>query len=153
MKNKIALDRQQVYSLQKSFEQVLLIPETAAALFYERLFELEPSLRHMFKGDMDVQGRKLMSILKVAVASAGKLEQIAPAVSALGQRHAGYHVEEYQYDLVGGALLWTLEQCLGEGFDPLTRQAWVDVYSILANIMKDGMKEGAKTITLEKVVA
>jgi hemoglobin-like flavoprotein len=127
--------------VQDSFEKVEPISEVAAELFYGRLFELDPSVRDMFKGDMKEQGRKLMTMLKVAVANLNRLDQVVPAVQALGRRHAGYYVEERHYDTVGAALLWTLEKGLGDAFTPATRDAWAEVYGVLAETMKAAARE------------
>src|SRR5438067_12308906 len=86
--------------VQTSFAKVLPIAEVAAELFYARLFELDPSLRHMFRGDMKEQGRTLMTMIRVAVANLDKLDEIVPAVQALGARHARYGVEEKHYHTV-----------------------------------------------------
>jgi hemoglobin-like flavoprotein len=123
--------------VQQSFETVLTIEEAAAALFYGRLFELDPSLRPMFKGDIKEQGKKLMATLKVAVVGLDRLDQILPVVQALGRRHADYGVLDAHYDTVATALLWTLEKGLGDAFTPECRQAWVDVITLLAGVMKE----------------
>jgi hemoglobin-like flavoprotein len=123
--------------VQNSFEQVLPIADVAAELFYGRLFELDPSLRPLFRGDMKVQGRALMSMIKVAVAGLDNLERIVPAVQSLGKRHATYGVTDGHYNTVAAALLWTLEQGLGETFTPEVKAAWVEVYTILATTMKE----------------
>ena len=68
----------------RSFAQVMPIAETAAELFYGRLFELDPTLRPMFRGDMREQGRKLMQMLAVAVHGLDRLHEILPAVRAMG---------------------------------------------------------------------
>jgi len=127
--------------VQKSFEHVLPIADVAAELFYERLFELDPSLRPLFRGDMKTQGRALMSMIKVAVAGLDNLERIVPAVQSLGKRHATYGVTDAHYDTVATALLWTLEQGLGEAFTPEVKAAWVEVYTILATTMKEAAAE------------
>ena len=98
----------------RSFAQVMPIAETTAELFYGRLFELDPTLRPMFRGDMREQGRKLMQMLAVAVHGLDRLHEILPAVRAMGRRHAVYGVTDEHYDTVASALLWTLEQGLGE---------------------------------------
>jgi hemoglobin-like flavoprotein len=127
--------------VQKSFQQVLPIADVAAELFYGRLFELDPSLRHLFRGDLKEQGRALMSMIKVAVAGLNNLEKIVPAVQGLGRRHATYGVTDAHYDTVAAALLWTLEQGLGEAFTPEVKAAWVEVYTILATTMKEAAAE------------
>ncbi len=127
--------------VQKSFEQVLPIADTAAELFYGRLFELDPSHRLLFKGDMASQGRALMSMIQVAVVGLDKMERIVPAVQNLGRRHATYGVKDSHYETVGAALLWTLEQGLGEKFTPDVKAAWTEVYTVLATTMKDAAAE------------
>ena len=120
----------------QSFEQVLPIADLAASLFYNRLFELDPTLRPMFRGDMQEQGRKLMLMLRVAVANLNRLDVLIPAVQQLGARHGAYGVQPAHYATVGTALLWTLEQGLGPAFTPEVRAAWTTVYTTLAEIMQ-----------------
>lgn len=122
--------------VQKTFEIVASISEQTAALFYERLFELDPGLRPLFQGDMQAQGRKLMQMLTVAVRGLDDVGTLLPAVGALGQRHAQYGVEDEHYQTVGAALLWTLEEELGAKFTPEVKEAWTEVYGILAEAMK-----------------
>jgi len=129
--------------VQQSFAKVLPIKEQAAELFYGRLFELDPSLRPMFKGDMKRQGAMLMSVLAMAVNGLDRLHAIVPAVEALGRRHVGYGVRDEHYETVGAALLWTLEKGLGTAFTPETRAAWEACYGLLAGVMKDAAAEQA----------
>ena len=119
-----------------SFTQVVPIKEAAASLFYNRLFELDPSLRPLFKGDMTAQGKKLMQMIGFCVGKLDALDEIVPAVKQLGQRHAGYGVTPAHYDTVAGALLWTLEQGLGPAFTPDVKAAWTAVYGVLATTMQ-----------------
>jgi hemoglobin-like flavoprotein len=127
--------------VQQSFATVLPIADAAAGLFYARLFTLDPSLRAMFPGNMQEQGRKLMQMLKVAVAGLDHLDRLVPAVQALGQRHGAYGVLPEHYETVGEALIWTLEQGLGPEFTPETRAAWTEVYLLLATTMQTAAEE------------
>jgi hemoglobin-like flavoprotein len=133
-------DREKVL-VQQSFALVAPIADDAAALFYRRLFELDPSLERMFKGDMSEQRKKLMQMLTAAVKGLDRLEQLVPVVEDLGRRHAGYGVADAHYDTVGAALLWTLEKGLGQAFTPEVQDAWVVVYGLLAGTMKNAAKE------------
>src|SRR5829696_5294955 len=99
--------------VQTTFATLVPIADEAAALFYGRLFEIDPSLRPLFKGDLGEQGRKLMQMIGVAVNGLDALDQLVPAVKEMGRRHAGYGVTDAHYDAVAGALLWTLEKGLG----------------------------------------
>jgi hemoglobin-like flavoprotein len=122
--------------VQTSFAQVRPIADAAAALFYGRLFELDPTLRPLFKGDLKEQGRKLMEMLTLAVKGLDRPEALLPALAALGRRHAGYGVNERDYETVGEALLWTLEQGLGPSFTPDIREAWAALYRLVADTMR-----------------
>ena len=106
---------QDVERVQSTWAKVVPIRDTAATLFYGKLFELDPSLKSLFKGDMTAQG---------------------PAVKALGQRHVGYGVKPQDYDTVAAALLWTLGQGLGDDFTPEVKASWTEVYVLLATTMQ-----------------
>jgi len=122
--------------VQESWTLVEPIADTAAALFYGRLFELDPSLRPMFRGDLKEQGKKLMQMLTVVVRGLDRLDQLVPAVEALGRRHAGYGVRDEHYDTVAAALLWTLGEGLGDAFTPAVKAAWTEAYTLLATVMQ-----------------
>lgn len=128
---------EQISAVQESWVAVEGIADQAAALFYGKLFETDPSLKELFQGDMVEQGKKLMTMIGVAVRGLSRLEAIVPAVQQMGVRHAGYGVKDADYDTVGGALLWTLEQGLGEAFTDDVKQSWTDVYVLLATTMKE----------------
>jgi len=126
----------QIDLIRASWTKVEPIADTAAQLFYGRLFEVDPRTKVLFRRtDMEAQRRNLMQTLTVVVKSLDKLEAIVPAVQALGRRHAGYGVRAADYETVGAALLWTLEQGLGEAFDEPTRDAWASAYGLLASVM------------------
>ena len=122
--------------IRSSWSRVEPIADTAAGLFYGRLFELDPAIERLFRRtDMVAQRKNLMQTLTVVVKSLDKLDQLVPALQALGRRHAGYGVREEHYATVGAALLWTLQQGLGEAFTPAVRAAWAEAYGILASVM------------------
>lgn len=127
--------------VQDSFAAIAPNADAVAALFYGRLFEIDPSLRHMFRGDMAEQRKKLMQMLTAAVKGLDRLEQLVPVVQDLGRRHAKYGVADEHYDTVAAALLWTLEQGLGEAFTEDLKGAWVTVYTLLATTMKSAANE------------
>ena len=127
--------------VQDSWEKVKPISEQAAALFYGRLFELDPSLKSLFKGDMTEQGKKLMQTLSVAVSSLTRLDTILETVRDLGRRHVDYGVPDESYATVGQALLWTLGQGLGDEFTDDVKAAWTETYVTLSTVMLDASKE------------
>lgn len=128
---------QEIEMVQGTWEKVVPIADTAAELFYGKLFELDPELRKLFTSDMKEQGRKLMTMIGTAVASLNNLEAVVPAVQAMGVRHKGYGVKDADYDTVAAALLWTLEQGLGDAFTDDVKGAWTTTYLTLATVMKD----------------
>ena len=128
---------QQISLIQTSWASVVPIQNTAAGLFYQRLFVLDPSVRPMFKGDMQEQGRKLMKMLGTVVNSLTRLDELVPVAQDMARRHVGYGVQPAHYDTVGAALLWTLEQGLGSAFTDDTRDAWATAYGTLSQVMKD----------------
>jgi hemoglobin-like flavoprotein len=134
---------QQVLLVKSSFAKVAPIAPQAAELFYGRLFEIAPQLRPLFKGDMAEQGRKLMQVIGMAVGSLDRLPELVPVVQSLGVRHASYGVKDEHYGTVAEALLWTLEKGLGDAFTPDVKTAWVAVYTVLADTMKQAAKRAA----------
>lgn len=124
-----------IENVQRTFTLIAPIADNAASLFYSRLFELDPSLKTMFRGDMTEQGKKLMQMLSIAVNSLTKLESIVPAVQDLGRRHVTYGVRPEHYSTVAEAILWMLQHTLGSAFTPEVKQSWTEVYSILADTM------------------
>jgi hemoglobin-like flavoprotein len=126
---------QQVVEVQTSFAKVAPIAEQAAALFYGRLFETEPETRALFSGDMEEQGRKLMAAIAMVVNNLDELQAVIPAVQDLAKRHVAYGVRPEHYAVVGAALLWTLEQGLGDAFTSEIRAAWASAYGALSEVM------------------
>jgi nitric oxide dioxygenase len=124
--------------IRESFSRIAPIAQQAGALFYGRLFELDPALRPLFKsGSIDEQARKLMATLSFAVSNLSNPDVLIPAVQQLGERHRDYGVTDKDYDTVGEAFLWTLGQGLGDSFTPEVKLAWTECYATLASVMKE----------------
>ena len=126
----------QVELVQQSWAKVVPIKDQAAQIFYAKLFDANPGLKLLFKGDMAEQGKKLMTMITVAVNGLSRLDRIVPAVQDLGRRHAGYGVKDADYDTVGAALLATLRQGLGPAFTDEVAAAWAQTYGLLADTMR-----------------
>jgi hemoglobin-like flavoprotein len=133
---------EQIELVQKTWRLVLPVGDTAAELFYGKLFSLDPSLQKLFSNDMRDQGRNLTAMISVAVHWLARPEKIVIAVQQLGRRHAAYGVQPRHYDLVAVALLWMLESCLGDAFTPEARSAWTAVYEMLAKTMQEAAYAG-----------
>ena len=107
------MTNEEIELVKASWAKVEPISDVAAELFYGRLFEIDPTLKATFSDDIEEQGKKLMMMINTAVNGLDRLDQIVPAVQALGERHIGYGVNDGHYDTVGEALIWTLGQGVG----------------------------------------
>lgn len=130
------MDAQQIELVRTSYAKVVPIAGTAATLFFSRLFKLDPELEPLFKSDLTEQGVKLIKMIGMAVKGLDSLDSLSLMVGAIGVRHVGYGVKDSDYDTVGDALIWTLEQGLGDEFTPELKDAWVQAYAILAGAMQ-----------------
>ncbi|UWU94333.1 MULTISPECIES: globin domain-containing protein [Bradyrhizobium] len=130
------MDAVQQELVQTTFARLAAMPEVAGALFYERLFATNPNFRPLFRNNMRIQGVKLMTMLAMVVYNLPALDQLSPAIHDLAVRHVEYGVKLADYDAVREALLWTLEQALGEDLTPAVREAWTVCYDELAGEMK-----------------
>lgn len=129
----MSISRQHKTLVRQTFAIVAQDAEGFAELFYNQLFSIDPSLRSLFTGDMREQGKKLTMMLSVAVASLDRLNALVPQIENLGQRHVRYGVKLAHYAIVGQALLMTLEAVLGERYTPEVHEAWLTIYTVLAD--------------------
>lgn len=129
------MNQNTVNLVQTTWAKVAAIAPQAAELFYNNLFAADPSLKALFKGDMTEQGKKLMQMIGAAVGKLNDLDTLVPILQNLAKRHDGYGVKEAHYQTVGGALLKTLEQGLGDDFTPEVKGAWASVYGVMADVM------------------
>lgn len=132
---------QDTHLVRESWRQVQGLGPAAAALFYEQLFQVNPALRTLFRGDLAAQGERLLAMLDAAVAGLEQPQQLLPTLQALGRRHVGYGVLPAHYEQVGQALLATLALGLGAGFTPEVRAAWCAVYDLVSQTMQAAAAE------------
>lgn len=128
--------KEEIELVKTSWARVMPVSDQVASLFYGKLFELDPSLESLFPDNMEEQGRKLMKMINTAVNALDHLDEIAPAIEAMGERHVAYGVKGEDYDTVGEALIWTLGQDLGDSFTADVKLAWSRVYAFWAGTMK-----------------
>ena len=126
---------EQITLVQDSFAKVAPISDAAAELFYGRLFEIAPDVKPMFSGDITAQGKKLMQALTVVVNGLSNIEQVVPIAQKLAQNHLNYGVEPEHHNVVGEALIWTLEKGLADSFTEEVKDAWLVAYTTLSNVM------------------
>ena len=128
-----------------TWAMVVPIADTAAGLFYDRLFAIDSSTRSMFAAtNMPEQRKRLLQALGYVISGLDKTEQLLPAIQRLGRNHVRYGVTDTHYDSVGSALLWTLEQGLKDAWTPAVKDAWVAAYTLVAGVMKDAAKAEIK---------
>lgn len=137
---------QQRWLVRDSFDllQGMILPVTQ--LFYGRLFDLDPSLRALFKTDMKTQSRKLADTLATAISSLSDFERIKPQLRELGTRHASYGVQPAHYETVTAALLWALGQSLQQDFPPDVREAWRAMLNAVNAEMIAGHTSGVASV-------
>jgi len=145
------MTNEQKHLIRQTFDLVAPMADSVAAVFYRRLFELDPSLRALFPPVLVEQGRKLMQMLGAAVGLLDKPDTLIPVLQNLGRRHAGYGVKDEHYLTVGSALLWTLEQGLGAAFTPEVCEAWAAMYDVVASTMQDAARAGEEEATANLV--
>ena len=133
--------------VKSTWAMVVPIADTAAGLFYDRLFAIDTSTRSMFTStNMTEQRKKLMQALAFVINGLDRTEQLLPTIQSLGRNHVRYGVTDKHYDSVGAALLWTLEQGLKDAWTPKVKEAWIAAYTLVAGVMKDAAKS-AQTVS------
>lgn len=133
--------------VQSTWTLVVPIADTATAMFYDRLFAIDPGSKELFDNtDLAEQRLKLLQVLSVAISGLDDLGRLIPIVEELGRRHAGYGVKDEHYDSVGSALLWTLQRGLGAAWNPETAAAWTEIYGVLSGVMRRAQKDAASAL-------
>ncbi|HKS38093.1 MAG TPA: globin family protein [Verrucomicrobiae bacterium] len=144
------MNSRQIELIRSTFVQVESIADQATALFYERLFELDPALRPMFSVRTSADGTRLMRTVKSAVNLLDRPYALVSAMEALGRRHLAGGVKDEHYVTIGAALLWTLERGLGHAFTPDVKNAWLTFYLLTANTMKAAIARYNATVEADE---
>jgi nitric oxide dioxygenase len=129
------LSARQIGLVKASFELLLVEGSPAIVRFYERLFDTAPQFRQLFSSDVERQARKFLQSIKLIVSSLSSMERAAPVLNRLGSRHHGYGVEPGDYDVVGGVLVDTLQEVLGDKFTEEVKVAWIAAFGLISTAM------------------
>ncbi len=138
--NYFMLTSHQIKLVESSWDYILINSKEAGTIFYEKLFSIAPELRELFKGDINSQSQKLISLITFAVHKLNNFNEIVSDVIALGIRHKGYKVKPEHFPIVGEALLWTLGKGLGDRWNEETKLAWATTYNTLAKTMIEAIQ-------------
>ncbi|MBI4890580.1 MAG: hemin receptor [Acidobacteria bacterium] len=133
--------------IRDSYEQIRTFDEAVFLLFYGRMFELDPTIRPMFRHDMKEQAKKLIQTLDLVVDSLDRMEALKPRLAELGRSHAGYGVKPHHYETLAAALLWAFGQALSAGFPAEVRAAW---RAVLAELSAEMIAAGEGAGAMEK---
>ena len=118
------MTRDEKQLVRHSFEAIHGVAQPMVMLFYGKLFELDPSLKALFRAPMKEQSAKLVATLRIAVDSLDDLAPLLPKLRNLGQQHADYGVLPRHYELVEQSLVWAITRALEGGCSAATRTAW-----------------------------
>jgi nitric oxide dioxygenase len=140
------MNTQQIQLVKDTWSYVIAKSDEAGQLFYNRLFEVAPGVKHLFKGEMKEQSRKLMSMVTYVVTKLDKLETIVSEIKFLAQRHSKYGAKPEHYSVVGECLIYTLKTGLGSRWNKETEEAWVAVYGVLSSAMIEGQQVQKATV-------
>ncbi len=139
------MDAAGIALVQSTFQAVAPSADRLSRLFYDRLFELDWSLRSMFPEDLVGQRQKLIDELIAIVDCIGRIHELVARTTDLGSRHAEYGVEPQHYDLVLDALLYAMTTCAPEAMTPDAIAAWRRAYHLIAETMMHGATHGPST--------
>ncbi len=140
--------------IQETWRQVTPIADEAMSLFYDRLFETDPSLRQLFEGvDLSLQRKLLAQAITSVVEGLESVEDVVPQLEALGRRHSAYGATSRHYEAVGAAFIWTLEQGLGENWTPEAKAAWTAAYTLIATVMQSAAGDDSHSESVGAVSA
>jgi hemoglobin-like flavoprotein len=121
--------------VRSSFDRLWPTSTRTASLFYERLFEIAPEVRPLFRKDIDEQKRKFIATLAVIVGSLDNSSKLISLTDTLARQHGNFGVQPAHYTIVGEALMWSLERGLGDQWTPGVAESWSKAYGIISTFM------------------
>ena len=140
----------QVELLESSFEKVKPHAEDFASSFYENLFADYPAAKPLFtETDVKAQSKKLLASLVFVVENLKNPGALTEALQGLGARHVKYGALPEHYPLVGNTLLKTFGQYLKEDWTEEVKEAWVQAYGVITEVMLDGADYSEEEVSLE----
>ena len=135
------MNRRQISLVQASFKRIELVPELTADLFHRRLFLVAPSLQVHFDRDPEQRARAFLVLLRAVVEGLDRLDRLLPRLTSLARAYARRGITDHDYDAVGTALLWTVQQVLGDAHAHALATAWSETYDLLSGVMKQAVAD------------
>ena len=129
--------------IRSSFKKAAPRAAQLVEIFYDKLFDLDSTLRPLFASDISVQRTKLASMLTIVVDVVDKPDVLLDAAEKLGQRHAFYGVSPDDFEPVGQALIYSLGEILGDDFTYDVETAWGELYGIVSKKAIQGLTQSA----------
>jgi len=127
---------EQIKLVKKTWKILMGInPTIIGDAFYSKLFTDHPAIRKLFPSDMNQQYIKLVDMLTSIIMNLDHLESVSEEIIAMSNRHTGYGVKPAHYEMVGSALMWTLQKGLGAEWSDDIENAWIACYQSLADTM------------------
>ena len=127
---------EQIRRVKEIFAQIAPLAGDLAAVFYQRLFQLDATLRPLFNEDLSEQKKKLLMMLKFAVGTLDRMDVFERSLEELGRKHVAYGVRDAHYETVGTALILTLRDMLGAALTEKLEAAWIAAYTLIAGTMR-----------------
>ena len=134
------MDTKNIQLLKRTFRKIEPIAQQTGELFYGHLFEVDPSIRPLFKGDMTAQAKMLMTVIGLTIQSLDQLEKVMPELEAIGRRHIGYGTMPADFDKFGGSLVWAFQQSLGDEWTAEVQTAWIEAFDFIRKNMKQAVR-------------
>lgn len=131
-----SMNQHHIQLVQHTFQTVQKDITAVGTLFYHRMFEIDPGLQVLFKGDLKQQAHMLMTSIGMAVNSLDAPESLTSKLHELGARHVGYGAQPRDFDTFSAALMWTLEQSLADEWTPEVHEAWIQAFEAIRVGMK-----------------
>lgn len=125
--------------LKDSFALVAPRGAELVRFFYAEVFYRGgPDVIDMFPPGMSAQRDRLLGALVKIVSEVDDLDALSAFLAGLGRDHRKFAVAPEHYDVVGAALLATLQHFAGEAWTPELRETWAGAYALIAEVMKAG---------------
>jgi class 3 adenylate cyclase len=132
--------------LQSSLHTMLEDQDRFARIFYDKVFEIAPEARSLFRNDMIEQGRLLTHMLGGIVYSLSRPEHLTSGLQKLGESHIAYGVKSEYYPAVKQAMMQTIDECLGDSKTAKTMDAWNKALDYVMDVMQNGEQRGGLEI-------